>query len=234
MASEISGQEDEMKSVIAAPPQQQQQEQAQPDTDDADNPFRPPANLRAEDEEVAKARREAEQEAARSQASEPPTKKNKISFSLKRGPNKPSAEQAPVPKEPKFSPLTSKKAPIIESPLTQVNDKPKSRHYEGNTKISAPAAASKDLQRAVRKQIVKRKVLKQKPTLAEEHAQSESVFFRKTGNESVVGSGTYGKVYKATHVYTGKMVALKKIRMEGERDGVSLPQCFADMTLTRT
>ncbi|EME82233.1 serine/threonine protein kinase, CMGC family, CDC2/CDK subfamily [Pseudocercospora fijiensis CIRAD86] len=61
--------------------------------------------------------------------------------------------------------------------------------------------------------------MKPKPELSEEFKQSDSVYFRKTGNESVVGSGTYGKVYKAIHVYTGGMVALKKIRMEGERDG---------------
>lgn len=34
-----------------------------------------------------------------------------------------------------------------------------------------------------------------------------------------MGSGTYGKVFKGLHVYTKKLVALKKIRMEGERDG---------------
>lgn len=61
--------------------------------------------------------------------------------------------------------------------------------------------------------------MKQRPTLPKEFAESESVYFRKPGNESVVGSGTYGKVFKAIHVYTGDKVALKKIRMEGERDG---------------
>ncbi|KAI9858855.1 MAG: kinase subunit of RNA polymerase II carboxy-terminal domain kinase I [Vezdaea acicularis] len=58
-----------------------------------------------------------------------------------------------------------------------------------------------------------------RPTLQQEFAASSSVYFRKPGNESVVGSGTYGKVFKAIHVYTKNMVALKKIRMEGERDG---------------
>lgn len=48
---------------------------------------------------------------------------------------------------------------------------------------------------------------------------SESVFYRKPGNESVVGSGTYGKVFKGLNVYTKGLVALKRIRMEGERDG---------------
>ena len=34
-----------------------------------------------------------------------------------------------------------------------------------------------------------------------------------------VGEGTYGKVYKARNIETGAFVALKRIRMEGERDG---------------
>ena len=34
-----------------------------------------------------------------------------------------------------------------------------------------------------------------------------------------VGEGTYGKVYKARHVESGAFVALKRIRMEGEKDG---------------
>ncbi|OTB19029.1 hypothetical protein K445DRAFT_36964, partial [Daldinia sp. EC12] len=61
--------------------------------------------------------------------------------------------------------------------------------------------------------------LKPKPELPADLAASDSVFFRKPGNESVVGSGTYGKVFKGVHVYTKRLVALKKIRMEGERDG---------------
>lgn len=36
---------------------------------------------------------------------------------------------------------------------------------------------------------------------------------------SQVGEGTFGKVYKAKNTSTGKFVALKRIRMEAERDG---------------
>lgn len=60
---------------------------------------------------------------------------------------------------------------------------------------------------------------KPRPTLEPHLVASESVFFRKPGNESVVGSGTYGKVFKGLNVYTKGQVALKRIRMEGERDG---------------
>lgn len=34
-----------------------------------------------------------------------------------------------------------------------------------------------------------------------------------------VGEGTYGKVYKARNVETGELVAMKRIRMEAEKDG---------------
>ncbi|KAF1994136.1 Pkinase-domain-containing protein [Amniculicola lignicola CBS 123094] len=67
--------------------------------------------------------------------------------------------------------------------------------------------------------MVKRKRPKPRPTLSADFKASDSVYYRKPGNESVVGSGTYGKVFKGVHVYTKDMVALKKIRMEGERDG---------------
>ncbi|CAK7563760.1 MAG: serine/threonine protein kinase, CMGC, CDC2/CDK sub [Sporothrix epigloea] len=68
------------------------------------------------------------------------------------------------------------------------------------------------------KQIVRRP--KARPTLPDDLAASESVYYRKPGNESVVGAGTYGKVFKAVHVYTKKLVALKRIRMDGEREGL--------------
>lgn len=123
--------------------------------DDDDNPFRPPKDLRAEDESEKR--------------------KLGISFSIKgmAGRADPSAPHKPAP-------------------------------------LAAPRT---------RKEIVVRKRLKPKPKLTGDLATSDSVYYRKTGNESVVGSGTYGKVYKAVHVYTGDKVALKKIRMEGERDG---------------
>ncbi|KAL2825991.1 hypothetical protein BDW59DRAFT_69016 [Aspergillus cavernicola] len=60
---------------------------------------------------------------------------------------------------------------------------------------------------------------KPRPTISEEFTKSDSVYYRKPGNESVIGAGTYGKVFKAIHVYTQRKVALKKIRMEGEKDG---------------
>ena len=61
--------------------------------------------------------------------------------------------------------------------------------------------------------------MKSRPILSAEFAESTSVYYRKPGNESVVGSGTYGKVFKAIHVYTKDLAALKKIRMDGEKDG---------------
>ena len=43
---------------------------------------------------------------------------------------------------------------------------------------------------------------------------------------SMVGEGTYGKVYKASNNLTKELVALKRIRMESEKDGV----CYLSLT----
>ena len=203
------------------------------DTDDDDNPFRPPADLRAEDESARKKRKtETPEKAAVAPKADTKTAqekaaadieaaKNKISFSIKGRASAAAAEKAtPITHEPQTSPEAHKKAPVPLSPLVQTNV-PKSKNYEGNTRV-ADVHPRKPSPPSVRKEKVKKKRLKARPELSEEFSLSESVYFRKTGNESVVGSGTYGKVYKAIHVYTGGMVALKKIRMEGERDGVSI------------
>jgi len=101
----------------------------------------------------------------------------------------------------------------------------------GPTDIAALAKGRKP-DRRNEKKLVKR--IRPRPTLSAEMAASESVYFRRPGNESVVGSGTYGKVFRAIHVYTGEKVALKKIRMEGERDGVSNPVKYLLILLTRS
>lgn len=35
-----------------------------------------------------------------------------------------------------------------------------------------------------------------------------------------IGEGTYGVVYKGKHLVTGKIVAMKKIRLESEDEGI--------------
>ena len=89
------------------------------------------------------------------------------------------------------------------------------RRFENGSRRERARARSPEI--IVEKQIRKR--LKPRPVLTKDFKESKSVYYRKPGNESVVGSGTYGKVFKAIHVYTKQLVALKKIRMEGEKDG---------------
>ena len=201
------------------------------DPEDDDNPFRPPADLRAEDESARKKRKTSIEAITPSAAPAKPveqktaeveTAKNKISFSIKGRASLAAADKAqPTTPKPQVTPDLIKKAPVPVSPLVQ-NNVPKSRNYEGNTRVDGVLRKQSPLPAKVEK--VKKKRLKQRPELCDEFAQSESVYFRKTGNDSVVGSGTYGKVYKAIHVYTSSPVALKKIRMEGERDGVGCPK----------
>jgi CTD kinase subunit alpha len=65
---------------------------------------------------------------------------------------------------------------------------------------------------------IKHKIRRPQKVLPEEY-RSSNVYYRKPGNESVVGFGTYGKVFKAKHIYKGKDMALKRLRMEAEKDG---------------
>jgi CTD kinase subunit alpha len=204
-----------------------------PDPEDDENPFRPPADLRAEDENSRKKRKTeissgsgggaaaapSAPKTAEELAAQAEREKNKISFSIKGRATMAAADRTPIVSKSETSPLMSKRVPSTISPLVQ-GHVPKSSNYVGNTRVGQlPPRPSPTP--AFRKEMVRKKRLKPRPQLTEDFAHSDSVYYRKTGNESVVGSGTYGKVYKAIHVYTGGMVALKKIRMEGERDGVS-------------
>lgn len=100
--------------------------------------------------------------------------------------------------------------------------KPEPRYPEPRPPFRRPEPRPEPATRKIeppRTERVKKKRMKARPTLPADYAASDSVYYRKPGNESVVGSGTYGKVFKAIHVYTKDQVALKRIRMEGERDG---------------
>ncbi|KIW07142.1 hypothetical protein, variant [Verruconis gallopava] len=81
-------------------------------------------------------------------------------------------------------------------------------------------AKGETLEQTFRKEViaVKYKVRRPQKVLQPEYRNS-SVYYRRPGNESVVGFGTYGKVFKAKHIYKGEDVALKRLRMEAERDG---------------
>ncbi|KAI1150909.1 kinase-like domain-containing protein [Nemania diffusa] len=145
---------------------------------------------------------------------------SKFSFAFKTS-NK-SAVAAPKPEiSQKFSAAPRKESQSIIDDRDR--DLPKDTPREP---ASARARADYHHSRApppelprTRKVMKTRRKLKPKPPLDPELARSNSVYFRKPGNESVIGSGTYGKVFKGTHAYTKKFVALKRIRMEGERDG---------------
>ncbi|KAI7219906.1 Pkinase-domain-containing protein [Hortaea werneckii] len=198
--------------------------QKDPDPEDDDNPFRPPADLRADDESRKKkatptganGKHNAFGKTAAEKEAEAEKEKSKISFSIKGRASQQTAsaeKAAPAASKPETSPLLAKKTPAPVSPLVQTSV-PKSSNYVGNTRIERKPSPP-----PTKKEVIRKKRLKARPELSDDFKASDSVYYRKTGNESVVGSGTYGKVYKGIHVYTGRKVALKKIRMEGERDG---------------
>ncbi|KAK2814117.1 hypothetical protein FQN50_000521 [Emmonsiellopsis sp. PD_5] len=102
-------------------------------------------------------------------------------------------------------------------PRDRHRDRREDRRTDVRTDVRYERRTERPPERKKPKKIMKR--MKPRPTLSEEFSQSDSVYYRKPGNESVIGAGTYGKVFKAIHVFTKNMVALKKIRMEGEKDG---------------
>lgn len=186
--------------------------------DDADDLFRPSKALQVEDKEIDKKKDETQMPPP---SKPPPTgpqaqqNSSKFSFAFK-GP----AKTSPATPKPEIS---QKLNAVPTRPPVQVSPErprgPNSRHIP-----TEPSSARRNdfreppppTTRKVKK-IMKR--VKERPQLADDFKKSDSVYYRKPGNESVVGSGTYGKVFKAVHVYTKNLVALKKIRMEGERDG---------------
>ncbi|KAL3422906.1 hypothetical protein PVAG01_04653 [Phlyctema vagabunda] len=142
---------------------------------------------------------------------------NKFSFAFKA-----SSKAAPTPPKPEIS---SKLSAGPTRPSVQLS--PERSRAPGFQKSipTEPAFARRQESRVPASPATTRMVkkvmqrMKSRPELPEDFKKSDSVYYRKPGNESVVGSGTYGKVFKAVHVYVKDLVALKKIRMEGERDG---------------
>lgn len=203
---------------------------------DSENLFRPPKDLQVED--TSKHDSSKDDPTAQNNRA-PPTgpqsqTPNKFSFSMKNA-SKPAVaaprpeisskfNAAPVPREPPPK-APQKPAPPPQKPdyrggfprnvptePASARNRPSDRRPPEPSRLPEPQPKTRRV-----KKIMKR--LKAKPTLPPDLAKSKSVFFRRPGNESVVGSGTYGKVFKGLHVYTKKLVALKRIRMEGERDG---------------
>ncbi|KAF3009642.1 kinase subunit of RNA polymerase II carboxy-terminal domain kinase I [Curvularia kusanoi] len=190
-----------------------------------DNPFRPSKDLRVEDE--GKKEEQKMPPPTKPTTTAPTQPKSGFSFSLKTKNPVPVASKAKAEEPEKVEPKT--KESLLEPkkdvaprdprhPSDVRNDRDRDYNYEQTYEIREthaippPPSVPKTV-------MVKRTRVKERPTLSADFAASESVYYRKPGNESVVGSGTYGKVFKGIHVYTKDQVALKKIRMEGERDG---------------
>ena len=222
------------------PPQRPDEDvHARPDADDS---FPPPKHLPVDDEnanEMEPAGEEPMPPPSRAPPTGPQAQTNKFSFSMKKNAPKPAVaaprpeisskfNAAPPPPPPQEQPPPTKAPEKLErdrgsfpknvptepaSARSRHNDR---RHMDHPKHSEPPPPPPPPRTRKIKKTM---KRLKPRPKLPADLAASKSVYFRKPGNESVVGSGTYGKVFKGLNVYTKKLVALKRIRMEGERDG---------------
>ncbi|KUJ17260.1 Pkinase-domain-containing protein [Mollisia scopiformis] len=193
-----------------APPEEEEE--------DADDLFRPSKDLQVEDKEATK---KGDDEQMPPPSRPPPTgpqsqqNSSKFSFAFKA-----SSKATPTPPKPEISQKLNA-GPARNLQISQDRPRgPNSRNVptepasarRQDFRTEPPAPTTRKVKKLMRR-------LKPRPQLEPDFKASESVYYRKPGNESVVGSGTYGKVFKGIHVYTKKLVALKKIRMEGERDG---------------
>jgi CTD kinase subunit alpha len=194
------------------------QEKPPPEEDDNEDLFRPSKELQVEEKVPVKKAEEKMPPPSKA----PPTgpQSSKFSFALK--PKLPAKSTIATPKPDISQKLTVAPArkdvlvsPERSRPARPVPTEPASvrRQQQQQADLREPSAPT---MRKVKK-IMKRP--KPRPQLDEDFKKSDSVYYRKPGNESVVGAGTFGKVFKGVHVYTKNLVALKKIRMEGERDG---------------
>lgn len=149
-----------------------------------------------------------------------PSSSAKFSFAFKSSKPTPTAPKFEISQ--KFNAAPRKKDEVQQGGVIDREPPPTAPREPSSararTEFGAPPDRPKITQRMRKvKKMMKRP--KPRPTLTDDLIGSDSVFFRKPGNESVVGSGTYGKVFKGLNVYTKGLVALKRIRMEGERDG---------------
>ncbi|KAG9241109.1 hypothetical protein BJ878DRAFT_483253 [Calycina marina] len=189
--------------------------------EDSEDLFRPSKELQVEDKEEKK---QKDDEKMPPPSRPPPTgpqslqNPTKFSFALKA-----SSKNVLAAPKPEISQKLNAAPSRPVAPAHTIPDRPRGPAAMRSIPTE-PASARRQEPRDSRPHTTRKvkktmKRMKERPVLDEEMRKSDSVYYRKTGNESVVGSGTYGKVYKAVHVYTKKLVALKKIRMEGERDG---------------
>ncbi|KAK5951140.1 serine/threonine protein kinase, CMGC, CDC2/CDK sub [Knufia fluminis] len=228
---------------IRTSPALSQPESREPPAQREEPPFQPPRGPQA-DEAARQEYESNQQHPDNSQNNKDPSK---ISFAFKskpppQSPVRPPSDLATKAKSPPTRPALDR-----QPPTQPRKNKPQDRRYQSQNFQQERRRDEEPPQRlppkgpAQQQQHVDRsrpvpteprgrsrspppKKLKQdlpppKPTLTPEMAASDSIYFRKPGNESVVGAGTYGKVFKAIHIFTKDKVALKKIRMEGERDG---------------
>jgi len=189
--------------------------------EDVEDLFRPSKELQVEDKDESKKKDEEKMPPPSGPSRQPPTgpqsqqNSSKFSFAFKA-----SSKSVPTPPKPEISqklnaaPSRPGAHPVPDRPRgpstrTIPTEPASSRRQDFREQ---PPPTTRKVKKIMRRQ-------KPRPQLSEEFKKSDSVYYRKPGNESVVGSGTYGKVFKAVHVYTKSLVALKKIRMEGERDG---------------
>src|SRR5271163_1513525 len=198
----------------------------EPAVEESDNPFRPSKDLQVEDEQ-----REAKSGlSGKHQGNNQQKDASKISFALKskappsapakappdfnskaKGPLRPPTDlkdRPPPPSHPKgrYDIPERRDDRRGNKPFDRRNDFQEDKRPQHGRPPYPNSAQHHNDRRPTRSRSPPSKKVKHdakpRPTLPPEMATSESIYYRKPGNESVVGAGTYGKVFKAIHIYT--------------------------------
>lgn len=155
------------------------------------------------DEEDSSGQTEEPQATTEGSRPGPPEQQQRPSSPLPPPSAAPSTASAAVAPSGKQSPIPG--LSVEEPPAPQLEEPPAAAETPAQTEhLPPPPASASEL---------KGKQAKQTDQLV--RRQQEDIYERL----AQVGEGTYGKVYKARNTQTGSTVALKRIRMEAEKDG---------------
>jgi CTD kinase subunit alpha len=128
---------------------------------------------------------------------------------LKSGPKYPTG-----PRDHRHPPESPRGYPPSGRDRRQQDDwdnRPYPRGKQDNRDLKQPKAPLPRRRKMIKITKTHRRVLLPSKMLPKEWQESNFVYYPKPDRNSVVGAGTYGKVFKAHNVYTNKVVALKTL-----------------------
>lgn len=118
---------------------------------------------------------------------------------------------------PPLSPARDRRSSDLRDRPLPLASRPDPRGPRLQQQPAAPKAPRPRKRKLIKITRKHRRVVLPSRKLPEEFAKSKFVYYPKPDGQSVVGAGTYGKVFKARNVYLNKLVALKTLPLVKHR-----------------